>query len=297
MTILTIITPTYNRVSTLKKCWESLCKQSNKKFQWLIIDDGSTDMTQQLVEHLKNKTVDFEIDYYVKPNGGKHTALNYAHSFIKGEYVMILDSDDILTTDAVDTVASEWKKIADNSKIAGITFMKSKADGIPLAKMPVDRILSDHIEFRVNRNINGDCCETLRTSAFKQYRFPEISGEKFLGEGMLWTTLALSYCTLYINQVIYIAPQYLSTGLTMAGRKMRLQNLKGALLNCELHMNKRIKIQIRIKNALLKSCYSFFLRKNIAQIIKETHYKLLIFFAIPFGYVLYHYWYKKYRSA
>lgn len=294
MELVTLITPTYNRGTTLQRCWESLRHQNNKNFQWLVIDDGSTDDTRELMMTLKAKTHDFEIDYYSKINGGKHTALNFSHSYIKGDVILILDSDDLLTQDAVDTVLYEWKKLVGRPEIGGITFMRS-TDGVsPIAKMPKESVLSDHIDFRVNQHISGDCCETLRTSVFKEYMFPEIAGEKFLGEGMLWTTIAFSYKTLYLNKVIYIMPEYRTDGLTQAGRKMRLSSLNGALLNCELHMNKRINLSVGLKNALLKTCYSFFLHKRIKEIINTTQYKILIIISIPAGYLLYLYWHKKY---
>lgn len=232
MNLVTVITPTFNRAVTLSRCWQSLKKQSNKNFQWLIIDDGSTDETLDLVNGLKKETKDFQIDYYWKINGGKHTALNFSHQYIKGDFVLILDSDDCLTVDAIDTILNEWKQNRNNSNIAGVTFMSGMKKDVPLAKMSQNRVLSNHIDFRINKKIVGDCCETLRTNVFKSYLFPEIKGEFFLGEGMLWTSVALKYETLYINKVIYIVPEYRPDGLTQAGRKMRLKNLQGALLNC-----------------------------------------------------------------
>lgn len=109
-----------------------------------------------------------------------------------------------------------------------------------------------------------------------------------------WTTIAFSYKTLYLNKVIYIMPEYRTDGLSQAGRKMRLKNLQGALLNCELHMNKKIIFSFRLKKAILKICYSFFLHKRIKEIINTTQYKILIIISIPAGYLLYLYWHKKY---
>ena len=82
MVKLTVLTTTYNRVNLLSKCWESLCKQTCKDFEWLIIDDGSTDNTSTVVNSLKEKTSDFSIEYHWKENGGKHTALNFSHQYI-----------------------------------------------------------------------------------------------------------------------------------------------------------------------------------------------------------------------
>ena len=96
---LTVLTPTYNRAYTLTKVYESLAKQTKQNFQWLIIDDGSSDGTEELI--MSFPKTGFELEYHKKSNGGKHTALNYSHQFIKGEMVVILDSDDYLTDDAI----------------------------------------------------------------------------------------------------------------------------------------------------------------------------------------------------
>lgn len=213
MDLVTVITPTFNRATTIKRCWSSLKQQSNQNFQWLIIDDGSTDNTAAVVNNFRKETFDFDIDYHFKDNGGKHTALNYSHQYIKGDYVLILDSDDLLTTDAIDIVLTTWNTNKSNHEIAGITFMKSMDGKSANARMPKDHILSDHIDFRINKGISGDCCETLRTSVFKNYLFPEIKGENFLGESMLWTTVALKYKTLYLNKIIYLVPEYCSVDL------------------------------------------------------------------------------------
>lgn len=294
MSLLTIITPTYNRGAELKHCWESLRSQTNKNFQWLIIDDGSTDNTSVLINEFKKHNYGFTIDHYYKQNGGKHTALNFSHPYIKGDIVLILDSDDLLINQAVEIVLNEWQKLVHCPEIGGVTFMRSQDGHTPLAMMPKNTVLSDHINFRINQHITGDCCETLRTSVFTSYSFPEIAGEHFLGEGMLWTTLSFSYQTLYLNRILYIVPEYRSDGLTKAGRRLRINNPQGSALNAELHMDKRINTTVRIKNALLKSCYSFFLHKRPKDILKETNYSFLVGICLPAGYLLYLFWLRKY---
>ena len=88
--MVTILTPTYNRAKTLPKLIESLCGQTSTNFQWLVIDDGSTDDTEAYIEALKQQNLPFEWEYHKKKNGGKHTALNAAHPYIKGDVVLIL---------------------------------------------------------------------------------------------------------------------------------------------------------------------------------------------------------------
>ena len=115
---LTIFTPAYNRAYTLHKCYESLKRQTNKNFKWMIIDDGSTDNTVDLVAKWKEKS-DFEIIYIYKQNGGMHTAHNTAYQNIDTELNVCIDSDDYLTDDAIDKILSFWEENKDE-KYGGI---------------------------------------------------------------------------------------------------------------------------------------------------------------------------------
>ena len=114
--ILTILTPTYNRKNFLKRLYDSLCKQTVMEFEWLIIDDGSTDGTEQLVQTFENRM--FQVNYVKKENGGKHTAINVSHDFIHGELVLIVDSDDALTDNAVNRILYFYEKYKTNLKVA-----------------------------------------------------------------------------------------------------------------------------------------------------------------------------------
>lgn len=124
---LTIITPTYNRCDKIGKLYDSLTRQSCQNFQWLVIDDGSTDGTEDWFLKLiatKDRTSTFLIDYHKKENGGKHTALNASHPYIKGKWMTIVDSDDYLTDDAVETMVHKWEKYETDPAIGGITFQR-----------------------------------------------------------------------------------------------------------------------------------------------------------------------------
>ena len=107
---ITIFTPTYNRAYCLHKCYESMKRQKNKDFIWLIIDDGSTDNTEVLVKQWKQNDNGFEIKYIYKENGGMHTGYNTAYKHINTELAMNIDSDDYLTDTAIDDILDFWNK-------------------------------------------------------------------------------------------------------------------------------------------------------------------------------------------
>lgn len=123
--MLTILTPTYNRGEYLERVYNSLVAQTDQNFEWLLIDDGSTDNTEEVVRKLAKKNEHaFSFRCYFKPNGGKHTALNYGARYAAGDIVLILDSDDYLTSDAVASVYEYWEQYKHNKKNLRAEFFK-----------------------------------------------------------------------------------------------------------------------------------------------------------------------------
>lgn len=119
MPLLTIFTPAYNRAHTLPRTYESLLVQDCKDFVWLIIDDGSSDNTADLVKEWRTRDNGFEIRYVYKENGGMHTAHNTAYENIDTELNVCIDSDDKLSLGAVKNILSKWKQVKDRG-YAGI---------------------------------------------------------------------------------------------------------------------------------------------------------------------------------
>jgi glycosyltransferase involved in cell wall biosynthesis len=116
---LTIFTPTHNRATLLPRLYESLKKQTDKNFEWLIIDDGSNDDTPQVVSRFTAENA-IEIRYYFQKNHGKHTAINNGVSKTENPAFFIVDSDDMLSENAVAVIREKFEKIKDNDEIAGI---------------------------------------------------------------------------------------------------------------------------------------------------------------------------------
>lgn len=120
---ITVFTPTYNRGKLLYRVYESLQKQTYKDFEWVIVDDGSTDETERIVTELKNEAK-FSIIYKKKKNEGKHIAINEGCRLARGEWFFIVDSDDYLTDDALDTVNYYSNEIRDKSDFAGVVGLR-----------------------------------------------------------------------------------------------------------------------------------------------------------------------------
>ena len=290
MKTLTIITPTYNRSDLLKNCWEALNNQTCNHFQWLIIDDGSTDNTKEVVNLFLSNSPSMDIEYHYKENGGKHTALNYAHQYIKGEYVLILDSDDYLIPEAVEKVLAAWDKFGDNPEVGEINFLRGISIDQPLCYVKHPETVVDPLKEKRITVLGRDCCETYRKELFIEHPFMEFSDEKFLGEGSAFFFIEESCKCVYYNEVIYTG-EYLEDGLTMLGREMRLHNPIGGRYNSLVYMNKKLPLKKRVSKSILLVVYS---RLTGISVYKDNPYKLLTTAAVIPGNILYHYWKKKY---
>jgi len=278
--MITILTPTYNRKYTLKKAYDSLLKQKDKDFEWLIIDDGSTDDTEQLIKELKEKDK-IPIRYYYKKNGGKHTALNYGTQRAKGELILILDSDDYLSDDAIQLIKQYWGKYKHDEDICGI--YKDKL---------FDECVSNMIDFKYNKGNLADMCEVMRKDILLKYPYPVFENEKFLSEVIVTGEIAKKYNTAYIPKEIYYT-QYLEDGLSLNWLKNVVNNPLGARANSLLFMSKRFKLIIRIKNCITYNVYSIIAHKSV---MKDTKMKFCcILFYIP-SYIIAKILVKKYKN-
>ena len=291
--MLTILTPTYNRGKYLERVYNSLLGQTDQNFEWLLIDDGSVDNTDEIVRQLTEKHEPaFHFRFYSKPNGGKHTALNYGSRYVNGDIVLILDSDDYLTPDAVETIYQYWDQYKNDKKICGLSFLKAYDVNTPVASFKKEILRSNHISYRINKHVKGDCCEIIRTEVLREFPFPEFDGEKFLGENYLWVNSALKYDTVYIKKIIYIC-EYLEGGLTKSGREMRMKNPRGGMISSKVELNHKICLTRRIKKAILYSCYGFAAGMRSREIKKTSGYPLIVGLFIPVGWLLYLKWHKR----
>ena len=285
---VTVLTPTYNRADLLKRCYASLKTQTCLDFEWLIIDDGSTDDTRNIIRPFLSET-SFHVEYHGKQNGGKHTALNYSHEFIHGRYVIILDNDDTLTPDAIETIKRYWEKYEDNKKIWCLSFQRVQNDK-PIQAFDEAETISNHIDFRILGNRPFDCAEVMRTEIFGSYSFPVFPNEKFIGEDCMWTTLAYGYDTVYIDKGIYVC-YYLPDGLTMSGRKFRLASPQGGMFRSNIYLDNRFPLKLRLKHAVLYDVFAY-ASKDIHGSMKKSNGKILCRFMLPAGFIIYKKWSK-----
>lgn len=290
--LVTVLTPVYNRRELIKKLYKSLLQQTMKQFTWLIIDDGSVDEIENEVIDWKNEA-EFSIIYYRKENGGKHTALNVGFQMVETSLTFIVDSDDVLTPNAIREIQNDWNGISNKENVAGISYLRGNSENRVIGSYFPKEGVYNEIDMRYRLGVRGDKAEVWRSDILKEYSFPVFKEEKFQGENYIWWQIACKYNLMYLNKIIYIT-EYLEEGLTKSGRKLRVSCPLGGMENSKKGFNKKFPLKERIKRGVLYNCYGFFagcsMKKRMLN--SEKHEFLVGITYIP-GLIVYLLW-KKY---
>lgn len=226
---LTVFTPTYNRAYIIKNVYDSLVLQTEKNFEWLVIDDGSSDNTEELIKSLiEEKKI--HIRYEKKENGGQHTALNRAIEEARGKMLMIVDSDDYLKPNAVERVLYWENTINDKGKYAGVSGLRIHQDGTVIGQKwnsPNTYIDATNFE-REKYGLLGDKSEAYYTDMLKKYYpIPVFKGENDVEKAVMWNRIAYGgYKVRWFNEGIYVC-EYLDDGMSHNIVDVHLKNFKG----------------------------------------------------------------------
>ena len=221
--MVTVFTPTYNRAGLLHRLYDTLILQTYKNFEWVIVDDGSKDITKDVVNSFV-KEGKLNIHYVLQKNGGKHRAINTGVGLAKGELFFILDSDDILPNNALELVVKTFQPIKHEMSFAGVSGIDGNFDGRIIGSgLPDDSIDCNSVDIRYKFHVTGDMKEVFRTSVMKEFPFPDIEGEKFCPEALVWNRIAQKYKLRYFNKIIYKV-EYQPEGLTSNIVKVRMKS-------------------------------------------------------------------------
>ena len=241
--MITIFTPAYNRKNTLPRLYESLKRQRDKDFEWLIVDDGSKDGTDKLIEDYKKENI-LNIRYFYQENGGKQRAVNNGVKKAEGDYFFIVDSDDYLSDDAVSMIKKYSASLPEH--FGGMVFRKipiSQEGKITFTEKYID---SNPIDIVFKYNIFGDKGEIFKTDILRKFPFPEISGEKFVPEGYIWNKIGKYYNLRYIDFGIYYF-EYLEDGYTKNFKRDLKRNPQGFCLYYKDMLSYNIPISAKLK--------------------------------------------------
>ena len=279
---ITIFTPTYNRLYTLQRLYKSLCNQTDKDFEWVVVDDGSTDNTHNYIDECK-KEKKIIIRYFYQKNSGKPAAHNLGTQEAKGKLFVCVDSDDFLEEKSIETIKAFWKK-NESSKYIGILAAKRDISGKWLTIFKKEINESTLKEAYNKRIITGDTMLIYRTELIKQYRFPIINHEKFIPEGYIYNKLDQKGKLLFLKKPIYIC-EYQKDGYTNNINKIIFNNYKSYIL----HINERLKQATTRKEKLLDSIRydAIMIAHKENNILKNAIYPFYSILGYLPGYILY----------
>ena len=277
---LTIFTPAYNRAHTLLRTYESLLQQDCKEFIWLIIDDGSTDNTAELVKSWQSKENGFEIRYIYKENGGMHSAHNTAYAHIDTELNTCIDSDDKLAPGAVRMILDKWERVRDQG-YAGIIGLDADFDNNVIGKgFPKGMTETSVIGYYVAGG-SGDKKLVYRTDVINQYpAYPVFEGEKYVALSYKYRLIDQKYKMAVLDEVLCNV-EYQPDGSSNTMWKQYLKNPRGFAFWRKVCMR-----YPESKKRLLVDCIHYCSSSQIAHnrnYIQESPRKLLTVLCTPVG--------------
>ena len=258
-TLISVFTPTYNRASLLSRLYDTLILQTYKNFEWIIVDDGSKDNTKEVVNSfVAERKID--IHFVQQENGGKHRAINTGVSLAKGELFFILDSDDVLPENALELVTETFQPIKHDISFAGVSGIDGTFDGCIIGSgLLDDSIDCNSVDIRYKYHVTGDMKEVFRTSVMKEFPFPDIEGERFCPEALVWNRIAQKYKLRYFNKIIYKV-EYQPEGLTSNIVKVRMKSPITSMMcyaeMLELNIPFKDKLKAAINYWRFRLCYS-----------------------------------------
>lgn len=284
MKTLTVFTPTYNRAHTLPRTYKSLCAQTCKDFEWLIIDDGSTDNTAELVNRWIKES-DFEIRYIYQENQGMHGAHNTAYRNITTELNTCIDSDDYMPIDAVENIVSFWNKNR-NNKYAGFIGLDQREDGSIIGTPFPNKMHETTLMGFYAKGGRGDKKLVYRTDVIKKYpEYPIFKGERYVGLAYKYMLIDQDYTMLTLNKPLVIV-EYQENGSSNTMWKQYWNNPRGFAFFRKTEMV----VAPTFKRKFISCIHyvsSSLISKN-KKFIRESPQKLLTILAIIPGIILYH---------
>ena len=283
MATLTVFTPTYNRAYVLKQCYDSLCRQTCKDFVWLIVDDGSSDNTKEIVDEWMANDNGFEIRYVYKQNGGMHTGHNKAYELIDTELNVCIDSDDFMPDDAVELIVNFWEENKDSS-YSGIIALDVYKNGQVIGKELPNKKSTTLSGYYQNGG-QGDKKLIYRTEIINQYPpYPEFEGEKFVPLDYKYLLADQDYELLIMNKPVCVV-EYMEDGSSKNMLRQYYKNPRGFAFMRKVSMKYDTGF---FKN--FKTCIHYvsssFISKN-RKFVKESPRKGMTVLATPFGFALY----------
>ena len=284
---MTVFTPTYNRADLLQRCFESMKRQTNQNFIWMVIDDGSSDGTQAAVRQWQQEPLGFELQYFYKENGGLHTAYNLAIANITTPLCVCIDSDDFMPDDAVERILDFWQKNG-STAVAGIVGLDYTTDGQLIGDLLPQQKTVNLIDLLVGKYPlkNGDRTNVVRTVLYRKYAPMQVfSGEKNFNPHYLHLQISREYDFLVLNENLRFV-EYQPDGMTHSIWKQYYNSPNSFVQLRKLYLSfPGTSAAFRFRHAvhLVSSCI---LAGSAVRSVRESPRKAVTVLALPFGFLL-----------
>ncbi len=230
--LITIFTPAYNRKPYLKGLYDSILRQDFTDFEWVVVDDGSTDGTQSEIADFINEEK-ISIRYYRQDNAGKHVAINRGVGMAQGMLFFIVDSDDTVADGALQAIASQWEAVSllpNAAEFAGVCGTRIHQDGRVIGGAVDYRTLDvDAVKYRFEMGYEGDRGEVLLTRIMAMYPYPQFSGERFCADALVWNRIGRTFKLRFFNAPLIVC-EYLPGGITDTSVRLRKESPRGSCL-------------------------------------------------------------------
>ena len=247
---LTVFTPTYNRAYKIGDLYRSLVAQTSRDFVWLVVDDGSTDGTRDLIEGFCAEG-EIEIDYLWQENGGKARAHNTGVERCATELFFTVDSDDTLVPDAVEAVIDAWRGHEGDGSLAGVIAMRGRDARTPiLDRFPAGMERTTVWDLWYRRRCKGDPALIYRTDVLRRYPFWVAPGERFMGEAYVYFQIDQDYELLVLPRILWIT-RYLPDGYTAHVRQIARENPVSYMALNKLRVDLADTLPLRFEAAIL----------------------------------------------
>ncbi len=293
--LFTVCTPTFNRASLLQRAYDSLARQTFQDFEWIVVDDGSTDNTREMVENLARQQR-LRVRYFWKSNGGKHTALNLAVREARGALFTVVDSDDWFEPRALERMKGHWDQIPleERVRFKGVCGLFAYESGQVVGdKFPSDVMVADDLDLLLCYQVGGDKIGFTRIEVMREFPFPEnVNGPVeqsfiYLPESIVWHRMGRKYPTRFVNDVFAIK-EYQEEGISNRTRIIQAENAKAYLLGIYeiLTCGRKLPFSYAVRQYSNYIRYSLFEKLSLREQMKRVPAKYLFSICLPLGILL-----------
>ena len=281
----TVSTQTFNRKDKLPRVYQSLQAQTLRDFEWIIVDDGSSDGTDELVSKWR-KEADFAIRYFYQQNRGKHVGFNWAVREAAGDLLLSFDSDDSCVPTALERFKYHWDSIPDKQNYSTVSALCMEEDGRVIGtKFPSDVVDSATFEeqyrFRASERWGIN-----RTDILREYPFPELPGEHFVAEALVWNRLAMRYKARFVNEALRIYHRD-PGGLVSSLDRIRVRSPRGARLYYAELSGMPVPPAQKARAIVNYIRFSLHAQSSMGELATNAGHQLLVAGLLPAGYLAY----------